>query len=137
MNDDQDAIIRTYAAYFDAFQRLDPEAVLPYYHLPCAILTSEAVLAVSGAAEARELFAGMMKGLAARGYGRSEWTRLGVKQLSASLALLSAAVIRYRTDGAELERFGATYTFRRTDSGWKIVTLAVHDVDTVLELIPS
>jgi ketosteroid isomerase-like protein len=134
MNDDQDAIARTYAAYFEAFQRLDPEAVLPYYHLPCTIVLSDAVLAVAGVAEARALFAEMMKDLAARGYGRSEWTRLGVKQLGASLAVLSAAVIRYQTDGAELERFGATYLLRRTDAGWKIAVLTVHDIEAVLEL---
>jgi hypothetical protein len=40
--------------------------------MPCAILIPEAVLAVAGVAEARVLFAEMMKGLAARGYGRSE-----------------------------------------------------------------
>jgi hypothetical protein len=57
-----------------------------------------------------------------------------VKQLGANLAVLSAGVIRYRTDGALLERFGATYMFRKTDSGWKIATLAVHDADAVLEL---
>ena len=47
-----------------------------------------------------------------------------VRNLSGALVLLNRPL-------------GATYTFRRTDSGWKIVTLAVHDVDTVLELTPS
>ena len=134
MNEDTDAIARMYTGYFEAFQRLDPDAVLPYYHMPCAILIPEAVLAVAGVAEARALFAEMMKGLAARGYGRSEWTGLGVKQLGANLAVLSAGVIRYRTDGAELERFGATYMLRKTDAGWKIAVLTVHDADAVLDL---
>ena len=98
------------------------------------ILSSDALRAVAGIDEARALFAGMMKGLAARSYGRSEWTRLGLKQLGASVAVLSAGVVRYRTDGAELERFGATYTMRKTDAGWKIVMLTVHDADGVLDL---
>lgn len=134
MEDEPEAIARTYLDYFDAFQKLDPDAVLPYYDMPCMILSSDALRAVAGIDEARALFAGMMKGLAARSYGRSEWTRLGLKQLGASVAVLSAGVIRYRTDGAELERFGATYTMRKTDAGWKIVMLTVHDVDGVLDL---
>ena len=134
MGRDQEAIVRTYAEYFQAFQSLEAEAVLPYYHMPCMMLSSDGVVVIASADEARALFTGMMKGLKARSYARSEWASLGVKQLSDGAAVLSTRVVRYRTDGAELEQFGATYTFRKTDSGWKIVMLMVHDADTILEL---
>jgi ketosteroid isomerase-like protein len=137
VEDEAEVIAQTYLDYFEAFQKLDPDAILPYYDMPCMILSSDALLAVAGIDQARDLFAGMMKGLAARSYGRSEWTRLGLKQLGASAAVLSAVVIRYRTDGAELERFGATYTMRKTDAGWKIVMLTVHDAGGVLDLPPA
>jgi len=34
---------------------------------------------------------------------------------------------RYKADGSRLERLGESYTFRQTDSGWKIITATVHD----------
>jgi ketosteroid isomerase-like protein len=134
MASDGDAIARTYASYFEAFQRLDPEAILPYYHTPFMVLAPSGVMAVAGQAEARGLFGEMMKGLGERGYARSEWTSLGVHPLSESTAMVSAGVVRYKADESVLERFGATYTLRRTDAGWKIVVLAIHDADTVLDL---
>jgi ketosteroid isomerase-like protein len=134
MAGDGDAIARTYADYFEAFQRLEPEAVLPYCHTPFMVLAPSGVMAVTGQAEARDLFGEMMKGLRERGYARSAWRSLGVHQLSESTAMVSAGVVRYRADDSVLERFGATYTLRRTDAGWMIVVLAIHDADTVLDL---
>lgn len=133
MDDTADAV-RAYRAYFDAFQTLDAAAVLPYYHLPCLVATSDAVFTITSDAEARTMFGAMMENLRARGYGRSECPRLGVHALGANQAVFSASVIRWRADGVELERFGATYTMRRTDAGWKIVTLTIHDPRTVLPL---
>jgi ketosteroid isomerase-like protein len=134
LTETREAVAQTYTDYFQAFQNLDPEAVLPYYHLPCLFLSSHGVLLVTSAAEGRGLFAELMKGLKARSYARSGWGKLGVKRLSDHAALLSTRVVRYKTDGTELEQFGATYTFRKTDAGWKIAVVVVHDFDTVLEL---
>jgi ketosteroid isomerase-like protein len=134
MVDDREAITRTYADYFRAFQSLDPEAILPYYFVPCLFLSPQGVFVIRDATEALTLFGDMTKGLRARNYGRSEWADLGVKQLSENAAVVSTRVIRYKADAAELERFGATYMLRKTESGWKIVTLTVHDADAVLEL---
>jgi ketosteroid isomerase-like protein len=132
--ENREAIAQTYTEYFQAFQTLDVDAVLPYYHVPCMFLSPQGVLAVTNAAEARGLFAEMMKGLKARSYARSESGKRWVKQLSDHGALLSTRVVRFKTDGAELEQFGATYTFWKTDGGWKIAVLTVHDPDTVPEL---
>jgi ketosteroid isomerase-like protein len=57
-----------------------------------------------------------------------------VKQMGEDIALLSVSRVRYRTDDQELERLGATYTFRKTADGWKIVVATMHDPDTVLRL---
>ena len=134
MTENREAVAQTYRDYFQAFQTLDPEAVLSYYHLPCLFLSSHGILLVTSAAEGRGLFAEMMKGLKARSYARSGWGKLGIKQLSDHAALLSTKVVRYKTDGTELEQFGATYTFHKTDVGWKIAVVVVHDFDTILEL---
>lgn len=134
MADERDAIGRAYASYFEAFQTLDPEAVLPYYHTPFLALTPAGVQVANDVAHARVMFAGMMKGLRERGYARSGWARLGVGQLSADTGMVSCEVTRYRADGTVLEGFGATYAFRKTEAGWRIVMLTIHDADTVLDL---
>jgi ketosteroid isomerase-like protein len=134
MENDTDAIVRTYTEYFGAFQSLDPEAVLPFYHMPFLALMPAGVVAVGHIDSARALFAPMMMALRARGYARSEWSRLGVQQLSESAAVLSCDVARHKADGSVLERFGATYAFHRTDSGWKIAMLVIHDREAVLDL---
>jgi hypothetical protein len=54
-----------------------------------------------------------------------------VKLLSAQTALVSTRVKRYATDGKELEQFGATYLFRKTDAGWKIAVITIHDASTI------
>jgi ketosteroid isomerase-like protein len=134
MANQRDVIARTYTDYFEAFQTLDPEAVLPYYHTPFLALTPAGVRAVDDVADARAMFADMMKALRERGYARSGWARLGLRQLSADTAMVSCEVTRYRADGTALERFGATYAFRKTEAGWRIAMLTIHDADAVLDL---
>ena len=134
MAEDRESVIKTYEDYFLAFQSLDPEVVVPYYHSPCLFVSPQGVLASTSATDTRALLAQMMKGLEARGYARSEHGPLGVKALSGYDALLSTRVVRYKSDDTEIEQFGATYTLRKSDTGWKIAVLVVHDSNTVLKL---
>jgi ketosteroid isomerase-like protein len=131
---ERDAIAQTYADYFRAFQTLRLEAVVGYYHVPCLAISPQGVSVMTTIDEIHALIGGMQATLKARGYGRSEWANLHVKQLSDQAAVVSTMVLRYKTDGTELERFGATYALRRTEAGWKIVVLTIHDPDTVLEV---
>ena len=124
-----DAITPTYSDYFEAFQTLNAAAVLPYFHFPFTIVTPVSVTAVASVTEGRALLATMMHGLKASGYESSEWSNLLVKPLSEDTALLSVRVIRFKTDGEELEQFGATYLFRRSDDAWRIAVLIIHDPD--------
>jgi ketosteroid isomerase-like protein len=126
---DRDAITQTYTDYFRAFQTLNPDAVVPYYHVPFLAISPQGVAVMTTTEEVRALFATMLNALRARDYARSEWEDLQVKPLSAQTALVSARVLRYATGGRELERFGATYVLRKTDAGWKIVVITVHDPD--------
>lgn len=57
-----------------------------------------------------------------------------MRQLSADTGMVSCEVTRHKADGTALERFGATYAFRKTDAGWRIAMLAIHDADAVLDL---
>ena len=129
-----DAVLTTYTAYFDAFQKLDPETVMQFCHVPCAAISSQGVMVCGSADEVRGFFGWMMTALRARGFVRSVPESTTARQLSEDTAILSTRVLRFKADGSELERFGATYTFRRTGDGWRIAVLTIHDADTVLNL---
>jgi ketosteroid isomerase-like protein len=121
-------ITDTYAGYFAAFQRLDPAAVAPYFHLPCVMVTAGAVTVATTADEVTRLFDGMMTRLRGIGYASTDLLDRRVRVLGAGLAQLTISAVRRRADGAELERIGATYLYRRAD-GWKVAMIAVHDPD--------
>jgi ketosteroid isomerase-like protein len=125
------AITQTYTDYVHAFQTLDPHAVLSYCHVPCMVLSTQAVCVMATPAEVEALFIRLFKDLKARNYARSEITDLHVHQMSENIAMLRVSRVRYTTDGHELERLGETYTFRNTADGWKIVVATMHDPHTI------
>jgi ketosteroid isomerase-like protein len=131
---DERAITKTFTGYVQAFQTLNPPTVLPYCHAPCLLISPQGVRLMETPAEVEALFARMFEGLQARRYARSEVTDPHVNQVSEHIAFVSVSRVRYATDGQELERLGETYTFRKTDDGWKIVVATVHDPDTLVRL---
>jgi ketosteroid isomerase-like protein len=126
------AITQTFANYIQTFQRLDPHATLPYFHLPCMFIPPQGVRVLATAADVEALLTEVMEGLKARSYARSELMDLRVKQMSGNTALVSVSRVRYAADGQELEQSGETYTLRRTEGGWKIAVAMIHDSDTVV-----
>jgi ketosteroid isomerase-like protein len=131
MRDETDVIGRTYNEYFQVFQTLRPEAVASFYHVPCMALSPQGVAVMTTSEEIRAFFRTMRTALQARHYARSERGDLQVRPLSAQTALVSTSVVRYATDGKELEQFGATYLFRKAEAGWKIAVITIHDPGAV------
>jgi ketosteroid isomerase-like protein len=131
MADDEEAIIKTYTRYFTAFQRLDPRAIVAYYHAPRMLVSASGVAVMAGADEVEARFGQLMQELKARGYGRSELSELQVQRLDDRIAVVSISGARYRTDGSHLESLGATYTMRKTNAGWQIVVTMLHDPSSV------
>jgi ketosteroid isomerase-like protein len=129
---DTAAITQTFTDYIHTFQTLDPQATLSYCHTPCMFISPQGVRVMATQVEAAALFTQVMEGLKARRYARSELTDLHVHQMSENTAFVSVGRVRYATAGEELERLGETYTFRKTEAGWKIVVAMIHDPDTVL-----
>jgi ketosteroid isomerase-like protein len=129
---EEEAITQTFTNYIQTFQRLDPHATLPYFHVPCMFIPLQGVRVLASAADVETLLIQVMEGLRARGYARSALMDLRVKQMSGNTALVSVSRVRYATDGRELERLGETYTLRKTEGGWKIAVAIIHDPDTVL-----
>lgn len=126
MTSEGDALVQAFIDYVQAFQTLDPAAVVAYCDVPCVMITRETTLVMATPAATEALFARLMDGLRARGYARSELTDLRVKQVADGLAFVSVSRARYRTDGTEMERLGETYTLRLTGQGWKIAAAVVH-----------
>lgn len=131
--DDKEAVIRVLSDYYNAFSKLDVQAVLPYFHEPCFLIGPGGVAATSTHAALTAMLTPAMEGLRARGYARSELSMLHVKPLSATTILASGIAVRYKADGQELERVGVTYLLHKADSGWKIAVLVAHDMDKVLQ----
>ena len=109
-----EAIRRAFEEYFQVFQTLRPEAVASFYHVPSLALSPQGVTVMTTSEEVRAMFRTMRTALQARAYARSEHGDLQVKRLSDQAALVSTNVVRYAMDGRQLERFGATYIFRKT-----------------------
>jgi len=122
----EETATQTFRNYVQAFQSLRPSAVIYYFHLPFALIADSGVRAFTESGALETFFGGLMDGLKARGFARSEITEMRAHRLSERLAVVSVRRIRYKTDGGELERLGETYTFRRIDNQWKIAAAIVH-----------
>jgi hypothetical protein len=129
---DADTVLQVFNEYVEAFQTLRTQGVASYIHIPCMLIAPQGVM--SNATEVESVLDKMMEGLKARGYARSELTDVEAIPLSENIVLVSVSRARYKKDGSQLERLGETYTFRKIDNGWKIVTATVHDPDVILRL---
>jgi len=134
MQEDKAAIVQALTDYQTAFSRHDPQSTQLYYHVPCMLIGAEGVVVLISRPEIEAFFAALMESLEARGWARSQWVEVYVKQLSDSVALVSTVAARYKADGKELERVGATYVFHKTDDAWKIAMVTPHLPDCVLQL---
>lgn len=125
-------IRRFYARYLDAFHTGNAAAVAPFYRAPCLFIADQGVTLLETDAKIEHLFRQVIAGLRARDYARSEVRDVQIKELSDRLALFSGLAVRYTTAGEELERLSATYTLRKTDDVWQIVTVVAHGPDTLV-----
>lgn len=117
----------TLRAYVRAFESLDPDAVVPFYRLPCTFVAPHGVSVVSDAEAARALAGALVAHARSQGYRRTEIVGLETRRLAESIASLSGTFVRHRADDAEIGRFGFTYTMWRSGEEWKIVVAMAHD----------
>jgi ketosteroid isomerase-like protein len=127
-SDEPSLMLQTLHDYYKAFSTLDASRVLPYFNEPAMLISPQGVYVAESHAVLAKVFASIMETCRARGFGRSEPSMPMVKQLSATAGLTSDTAIRYRGDGSELDRAGATCVLRKTSAGWKIAVAVVHDV---------
>ena len=124
---DEATVNRMLDEYYAAFSTLNIEAILPYFHQPALLIGPPGVIALPTPAAVLPIFTPVMQNLRARGYGRSELDQRKVKVLSAKSALASGIVVRYKSDGQELERVGITYMLHKADDAWKFAVMVLHD----------
>lgn len=124
MSQEPEAAIR---AYVRAFESLDQEAVVPFYHLPCMFIGPLGVAVASDADAARGMASLLIEHARSQGYRRTEIHDLKTSLLGESLASGSGAFARLNSSGEEISRFGFTYLLRKDAAGWKIVVAAAHE----------
>ena len=132
MADETQIILNTFQDYAKTFEALNPLAVLRFYHYPALLISSTKVAALNHQLEGLIKLSFVMAKLKFRGYDHARTESLSVRQLDNHLAIVSGTVIRYKKDRQakddnELERFGLTYTLRKVDETWKIITGMLHD----------
>ena len=113
-------------AYLQAFETLDPEAALPFYHLPCMFIAPQGVFVAPDIHTARALLSQFMGQLRSQSYHRTEVAGFTVRKLSPNLASCAGTFMRFNVGGEEITRLGFTYTLRDTGS-WKIIVAALHE----------
>ena len=123
MNDSPKSAFR---AYIRAFETLDPEAALPFYHVPCMFIAPQGVFTAPDTNTIRGLLSQFMGQLRSQSYRCTEVVGLTVRKLSPDLATCTGAFVRFNTSDKEIARLGFTYTMRYSDS-WKIIVTMVHE----------
>lgn len=134
-----ETIRKTFLEYGETFKTLNPLKVLAYYHFPAILIENGSKprtlpLWPFGWLVGLVLFSILMLELRYKQFQRSDITQLSIQQLSDDLALVSGRSTRFKRDNSELERFGFTYTMRKTPQGWKIIVGTIHDADKNLRL---
>lgn len=126
MNDEA-AVRRMLAGYYAAFGTLDLSAILPFFHEPAVLIGALGVFPAPGRQTLAGMLAAGIEHMRAAGYARSELDLSQLTLLSEADALALGVATRYRIDGSILERVGVTYVLHKSDAGWKIAVLVMHD----------
>jgi hypothetical protein len=129
VSNDQADVIRVLHEYYSAFSTLTVAAVLPYFHEPSMLIGPQGAFAATDHRLLATAVSPAMEGLRARGFGRTELIVRELNRLNAATTLVAGVAQRYKIDGRELDQAGATYVLHKSDSGWKIAVLILHDPD--------
>ena len=114
-------ILKTFLDYAEAFERLDPSVILPFFQYPAILITEQKPVKITNNITGWAGFKIAMIKLKQRGYDHSKTESLEVRQLRDDLAIVTGTVIRYKKDDSELERFDLNYTMRQVNHDWKII----------------
>lgn len=114
-------VVDTLTDYAAAFMTFVPENVLGYFELPMMFLSDDGPVLFHTREEVHEYVAGLMKQLKDQDYARDDLSHFHIKSLSPEVVITSFHLMRIDRTGASFGKFGATYTWRKTDGAWKLV----------------
>jgi len=138
MNNEKELIIQTYKDYVQDFQSLEPKTILPYYHIPSISISDRGVQVMSTPTDIEKTFAGTMEILKQQKYARTDIIEIHVRQMSKVLALVSVDLERYTEDREQIggpgKTYPFTYTFRKTEEGWKVVVVMLNDRESIIRM---
>jgi hypothetical protein len=120
--------------YGRAFETLDPDEILPYWHLPTAFVTPEGVRGLPTPNEAEEMVAYLQDELEPQDYAQSEAVAIYAHELDDGLVVADVLWHRYDTAGERIDRFASLMLLRETDDGWTIVLVSPHSADTMVSM---
>ena len=129
-DDYKGAVTQALTDYYAAFSTLDAHAVAPYFHEPSQLVSPAGVGTTSTHAAVIAVFQPAMDALRARGFAKSELTNLRLKRLSAASVIAGGVAVRRY--GQELETNGVVYLLQKTNAGWQIAAIVIHDADNAL-----
>lgn len=113
--------------YFSAHVGLDPSRVAHCLHEPFMFISASQAISFDTRAGAEPWLKQRFESLKDRSYGHSEWPHLQAKVLSAGVVMVTTLIVRFRIDGNEMERTGATYLLRNASDGWQVAVLVAHN----------
>jgi 3-oxoadipate enol-lactonase len=131
MNNQLDAIRKTFIEYADAFNLLDPTKVEPFFKTPSIMMNSELVVVLKEPKEVIGLFTVFMDKLRKEKFKESKILSLQVSQLSDNQGLVVGVAKRFNQADEEMEHFGFTYTMRKVEGNWKIIAGVLHEPETL------
>ena len=117
--------------YFRDFSNLNLKAIVSYFHHPCTFMVPQEVLVFNSEFEIEGFWGPRFADLKTLNFDHTERAEASIKVLNDNTAIASSKAVRFGKDGSELEQRGATFGVRKTDDGWKIVTLIHHSPDNV------
>ena len=126
--------------YLQAFNKLNPSLIPPFFYLPSLLITPKIVASpMIAEEEVKAVFTPFMADLKHQGFSKSELLSLSEKILRETIAIFSGSAIRYKKEGeteTELEKLGFTYTLRldNKDNTWKIIVGIIHAPESAIAL---
>jgi 3-oxoadipate enol-lactonase len=133
MKNQHAAILKTFCAYAETFNLLEPTKVAPFFHLPAMLMNSDLVAPMKTSDEVIGIFKTLMDKLKMDDFDRSEIIgNLLVTQVSDCQGIVTGVAKRFATGNKQIEHFGFTYTLRKVSDEWKIIVGVIHDPATIV-----
>lgn len=114
-------VIATLQAYADSFMTFDPDNVLGYFEIPMMYFADDGSHVFESQQQVRDFLVMTMKELQAKSYAKDELSKFHIKSLTKDVVVTSFHLNRVDTAGKVFGRFGAMYTWHKTNGIWKVV----------------